>query len=78
MPTKLVMPERTKLDGEMGVRRLVAHLGGPVECIELHATTAERDMRILCTEYNAWRLLGSLSLLLGVPLSNEAQRAIKL
>lgn len=72
MPEKLVMPMRELTDGPIGISREQSRL------VRIHAATGGVSQDIVCSEYNAWRLLGSLSLFLGVPLSKEAQRAVKL
>jgi hypothetical protein len=72
---KLVMPEREPSDGAVRIGRTLpsgsrmvfieATHGGETECLRI-------------SEYNAWRILGMLSLVLEIPLTKEAQRAIKL
>jgi hypothetical protein len=68
---KLVMPEREASDGQIAVTRDGAR-------IEVTVVNAGKQEMIDCSEYNAWRILGALSIILGVPLSKAAQRAVKL
>lgn len=68
---KLEMPGREANDGPIGVSR-------DGRGIRISVVNAGKAEAIDCSEYNAWRILGALSLMLGVPLSKEAGRAIKL
>lgn len=68
---KLVMPGREANDGPISVKR-------DGRGIQVTVVNAGKQEMIDCSEYNAWRILGALSIMLGVPLSKEAQRAVKL
>lgn len=67
----LKMPERKPSDGPMGVSR-----PGP-EQITITATTDGEMQSITMSDYNAWRTLGVLAMMLGIPLSKEVGKAIK-
>lgn len=68
--SELKMPERQHDDGPVSVRII-----GDVYMIE--ATQGRLHTHLECSEYNAWRILGALSVVLKVPLSKAAQKAIK-
>ena len=68
----LKMPEREEGDGPVRVQR--THPKGVAVDVTTHGETETIHM----SEFNAWRMLGALSLMLEVPLSKEAQRAIKM
>ena len=68
----LKMPERKPSDGPMGVSR-------PRDGeIMITATTTGEMQSIVMSDYNAWRTLGVLAMMLGIPLSKEVGKAIKL
>lgn len=73
MSTDLKMPARQPLDGPIEVRRM----GDNHEEICIRVTNNDQARGVVMSEYNAWRVLGALSLLLGLPLSKAAQKAIK-
>jgi hypothetical protein len=66
---RLVMPERLLDDGPIEVSRTYR---------EGKITIACADNCVHMSEYNAWRALALLSFMLGVPLSKQAEKAIKL
>jgi hypothetical protein len=71
MTTKLMMPERKPSDGPMSVNR-------PSDGeIAISVTTNGEMSGITMSEFNAWRVFGSLAIMLGIPLSKEAGKAIK-
>lgn len=68
MTTKLKMPLRQPGDGPVGVDRYDDNY----LCIRC----GQQDFVV--SQFNACRLLGMLSFMLGMPLSKEAQKAIVL
>lgn len=68
MSDELKMPERLPGDGAVKVEHLP---NGRVLLV------AEGEGFITVSLYNAWRLLGMMSLILGLPLSKKAAKAIK-
>lgn len=70
---KFQMPERHLEDGVVVVRRATEF-----DTIEVSVERANCFETLRMSEYNAWRLLGCLSVLLGLPLSKEVGKAIKL
>jgi len=62
---------RSKVDGPVGVQRI----GGDIIIDVVHDGEEER---IVCSEFNARRILGALSVLLQVPLSASAAKSIKM
>lgn len=69
---KLKMPERAPSDGPIGVNR-------PAEgMIGITASTNGETQGIQMSEYNAWRVFGCLAMMLGIPLSKNVGKAIKL
>lgn len=70
MPLK--MPERGPGDGPVAVRR-------PTDGeIAIAATTDGVEGCVVMSEYNAWRVFGMLSMMLGIPLPPATGKAIKL
>lgn len=74
MSTALKMPQRQPLDGPISVTRM----GDNHEEICISVTNNDQARGVVMSEYNAWRVLGALSVILGVPLSKTASKAIKL
>ncbi len=50
---------------------------GTGDRIVISVTHEGQERSVVCSPHNAWRLLGMLSHILGVPLSREAQKAIR-
>jgi hypothetical protein len=78
----LKMPERKPGDGRVRVERLREM---PAEShpelwpdIVISVVTNDVEERIVMSEHNAWRVFGMLSLVLGIPQSKAAGKAIKL
>jgi hypothetical protein len=71
---KLKTPPRQPNDGPVKVRRAGANLDVIELCVE-HPNCIEV---IRVSEHNAWRLFGLLGFMLGIPLTKEAGKAIKL
>ena len=55
----------------MGVRRLDG------DFIALDSTYDGKAESLVVSEFNAWRIFGAMSLILGIPLSKAAGKAIK-
>lgn len=70
MAEELKMPERQPGDGAIRVERL------PDDRI-LFAHEGENGGHLIVSEHNAWRLIGAASLILGLPLTKSAAKAIK-
>lgn len=69
---KLVMPARQPTDGPVSVNR-------PAEGeLAISVETGGEIHTIRMSEYNAWRVFGMMSIMLGIPLGAEARKAIKL
>jgi hypothetical protein len=68
-PPKLA---RTDVDGAIGVTR------DPAGSISIRVVSDGQEMLIRCTEWNARRVLGSLSLILGLPLATRAAKSIEM
>ena len=67
----LKMPERKPSDGPMGV-------SSPSEDeITITAMTNGEMQAVTMSKFNAWRTLGCLALMLGIPLSKDVGKAIK-
>lgn len=75
MAKKLEMPARGVSDGPVSIRRISI---GPVERVILEATQSGKEQAMELSEYNAWRMFGMLSLMLGIPLPAHVGKAIKL
>lgn len=68
----LKMPERNESDGPIAVER-------PSEGkIAIRVSNSGEMSSVVMSEYNAWRAFGMLSVMLGIPLSPAAGKAIKL
>lgn len=63
---------RTDRDGAVNVVHIEGDLFG------LGVFHDGEEGSIVCTEYNARRLLGALSVMLGLPLSREASKKVKM
>lgn len=72
MVEKLTMPERLPEDGAVTISRLGEQF------VEVTVVTSGAPERIAMSRYNAWRVLGMLSVMLGIPLTKAANNAIKL
>jgi len=73
MPTKvedLKQPERLPEDGTVRIER--TGNGGLMICEDGTHTA------VILSEFNAWRVFGMLSLMLGIPLPAKVSKAIKL
>lgn len=66
----LKMPDRQPEDGAMGVNRIGDGRIG------IEVTDHGKHSAIAMSEYNAWRVFGALSLILGIPLTKAAGKAI--
>lgn len=64
--------KRTDVDGAIRVQR------DPAGTISIYVVSHGEEMLIRCTEWNARRVLGSLSLVLELPLSAKAGKAIEM
>jgi len=62
--------ERTAVDGAVSVER------DPVGTLSIRVVSHGQEMLIRCTEYNARRILGALSVVLHLPLSAKSSKAI--
>lgn len=71
---KLVMPERKPDDGPI----TVSLLGPNYDRVAISAEGPQGSSGLVISEYNAWRLFGMLSMILHIPLTKEAGKAIKL
>jgi hypothetical protein len=69
---ELVMPGRLLTDGPVSVRR------GGTRDIQVSVVNAGHESAIEMSEHNAWRLFGSLALMLGIPLGRRVGQLIKL
>lgn len=71
MSDQLKMPERQPDDGPISVIR-------PTDgVVSISVETGSRLSAVTMSEYNAWRVLGALSVVLGVPLSKAASKVVK-
>lgn len=66
------MPSRQPKDGAVAVSRLDS------DFIALDATYGGDKESLVVSEYNAWRLFGLLSVMLGLPLTKKVSKAIHL
>lgn len=65
-------PPRGEKDGPVGVRRLED------ETLAISATYDGTERSIVVSEYNAWRIFGTLAMFLGVKLPKKLAESIKL
>ena len=65
------MPERLDSDGGVRVSRVDDY-------ILISATSLGKEESILVSPYNAWRIFGMLSVILGLPLSRAVSKVIRL
>ena len=70
--SKLKMPERLPTDGPLTVQR-----DGAINYIIHVENAAGRSSLIHISPYNAWRLFGTLAMMLEIPLTPAAKKAIK-
>lgn len=68
----LKMPDRQPRDGAVSVTR-----GADGEGICIAVTDSGEEQGLHMTDYNAWRILGMLSVMLELPLSKASSKAIK-
>jgi hypothetical protein len=66
-----MMPVREEGDGEVGVHRVNGK-------IQVTVTTNGETQSVLMSEYNAWRIFGMLSVMVGLSLPSVIAKAIKL
>lgn len=66
------MPPRQPGDGHMGVERV------DDDHLRIYAVTEGQDQAIKVSDFNAWRLFGALSLMLGLPLPKNVSKSIKM
>lgn len=66
------MPERDPDDGPVSISRPSKGL------VQISCSMGGEVSSVVMSEHNAWRILAMLSVLLELPLSKAAQRAIKL
>ncbi len=71
-PPKYKMPERLPEDGAVTVSRLGEKF------LTLRVETDGKEELITLSLFNAWRLFGSLSLMLNLPLNKEVSAAIQM
>jgi len=67
---KLIMPERLPMDGAVSVDR--------VDSDHLRIGESSSDTAVILSEYNAWRVFGMLSVMLGINLPSSIAKNIKL
>lgn len=65
--------KRTEADGEVRVERDRSN-----ETISVYVVSHGQEMLIRCTEWNARRVLGALSVILDLPLSAKANKQIRM
>lgn len=70
-------PKRAPCDGSVGVSRMLASDEGG-DRVLVTVTTNGEDQTICMSPFNAARVLSALSLVLDLPLSKAAQKAIRL
>jgi len=68
------MPERKPDDGSL----TVSLLGPKYDRVAISCERPSGCSGLVLSDYNAWRLFGILSVLLGIPLTKEAGKAITL
>jgi hypothetical protein len=69
MSARYVMPERLPGDGPIAVER--SERG-----IRIRVTNGDATTLVEMSEHNAWRVFGSLALVLGLPLPASVGKAI--
>lgn len=66
-----IMPKRSPQDGPAGIER-------EADGLRLRAEDDGETETMFVSEFNAWRLFGMLSVMLGLPLAPKVSKAIKL
>ena len=77
MAKKLEQPARRPTDGMVEVQRMDNSTLGD-DMINIRVTTGGEDHFITCSPFNAWRVFGMLSVMLGIPLPAATGKAIKI
>jgi len=68
----LKMPSRLPEDGGITIER------GSENYLVIGVTNDGKPESIITSEYNAWRIFGALSLMLGIPLPSKTAKEIKM
>lgn len=68
-----IQPERTPKCGAMSVQRGFSD----DEVITITCTHDGQETHVVMSEFNAWRVFGTLALILGIKLSSKIAKGIK-
>ena len=77
MTKKLEQPARRPTDGQVEIQRMDKTTLGD-DMINIRVMTGGEEHFLTCSPFNAWRVFGMLSLMLGIPLPAATGKAIKI